>query len=96
MNQHCAFDNCTHELSNSRGGSLCDFHHNQLAAQCLVHDCNNQRVNGTCACQQHQPEWNKYKKNHGRQSGASSKAFVIPFFKASSKSLSLNNSFLLA
>lgn len=69
MNQHCAFDNCTHELSNSRGGSLCDFHHNQLAAQCLVRDCNNQRVNGTCACQQHQPEWNKYKKNHGRQSG---------------------------
>jgi len=35
-------------------------HHIQYANQCLVHDCTNNRVENTSACQTHQPEWNKY------------------------------------
>jgi hypothetical protein len=60
---HCAYDNCSNDLSNSRGGSLCDQHHLQLGSYCLVRDCSNRRVEGTCACSDHQSEWNTYKKH---------------------------------
>ncbi|KIM37164.1 hypothetical protein M413DRAFT_46121, partial [Hebeloma cylindrosporum] len=55
----CAYDNCTNDLSNSRGESLCDIHHVMLGAQCLVYNCNNKRVERTLACQQHQSQWHK-------------------------------------
>ncbi|EDR02918.1 uncharacterized protein LACBIDRAFT_331913 [Laccaria bicolor S238N-H82] len=35
--QHCAYENCTNDLSNSCGGSLCDIHHIMLATQCTNH-----------------------------------------------------------
>ena len=59
------------DLSNSRGGSLCETHHIQYATQCLVRDCTNNRVEDTSACHTHQPEWNKYTKYRTRnvQSG---------------------------
>jgi len=66
--QHCAYGDCTSDLANARGGSLCAFHENQLGARCRVHDCNNQKVKGTQACQQHAEEWNKHVKNHSRHS----------------------------
>ncbi|KAF8960400.1 hypothetical protein BDZ97DRAFT_1665830 [Flammula alnicola] len=65
--QHCAFDNCLNDLSNARGGSLCDLHHVQLATRCLMRTCTNQRLEGTNACQTHQPEWQKFKKYNSRQ-----------------------------
>ncbi|KIM38574.1 hypothetical protein M413DRAFT_45603, partial [Hebeloma cylindrosporum] len=68
--QHCAYDNCTNDLSNSRGGSLCDIHHVMLGAQCLVRDCNNRRVERTLACQQHQSQWRKHTKNSKRHNQA--------------------------
>ncbi|KDR76035.1 hypothetical protein GALMADRAFT_67778 [Galerina marginata CBS 339.88] len=61
---HCSFDNCINDLSNSRGGSLCDIHHNLLGSRCLVRDCLNPRIAETSACKTHQPEWRKYKHNH--------------------------------
>ena len=68
--EHCAYDNCTNDLSNSCGGSLCDVHHLMFASKCLVHDCNNRRVEKTLACQPHQPEWHKYSKNSKRHNQA--------------------------
>ena len=46
-------------------------HNVQLASQCLVCDCTNNRVQNTSAYQTHQPEWNKYRKysTHDVQSG---------------------------
>ncbi|KAF8868808.1 hypothetical protein CPB84DRAFT_1818953 [Gymnopilus junonius] len=32
---HCAYPNCTNDLSDARGGSLCDQHQIQLGMQCL-------------------------------------------------------------
>ncbi|KIJ90455.1 hypothetical protein K443DRAFT_116578 [Laccaria amethystina LaAM-08-1] len=68
---HCAFDNCLNDLSNSRGGSLCDQHHVSLASYCLVRNCDNRRVDGTSACQDHQREWNTFRKfsQHNIRSG---------------------------
>jgi CxC5 like cysteine cluster associated with KDZ transposases/CxC6 like cysteine cluster associated with KDZ transposases len=68
---YCAYDNCQNQLNNSRGGSLCDVHHLKLGSYCLVRDCNNRRVVGTSACQDHQPEWKIYKKysTHNARSG---------------------------
>ena len=66
--QHCAYDNCTSDLANERGGSFCAFHENQFGARCRVHNCNNQKVFGTQACQQHAEEWNEHVKNHSRHS----------------------------
>ena len=66
--QHCAYDNCTSDLANARGGSFCAFHENQCGARCRVRGCNNQKVLGTQACQQHAGDWNKHVKNHSRHS----------------------------
>lgn len=55
------------DLSNARGGSLCDIHHMELGAQCLVRDCGNPRVERTSACQEHQAQWKKYTKYNTRQ-----------------------------
>ncbi|KAF8878976.1 hypothetical protein CPB84DRAFT_1817459 [Gymnopilus junonius] len=52
--QHCAYDHCTNDLSNARGGSLCDIHHVLLGTRCL-------------ACLAHQPQWEKYKKYSSSQ-----------------------------
>jgi hypothetical protein len=59
------------DLSNARGGSLCDIHHHELGSKCLVRDCRNNRVRNTSACQAHQAEWRKFSKyhNHQAQSG---------------------------
>ena len=69
--KHCAFDNCFNDLSNSRGGSLCDQHHLALASSCLVRNCSNGRLDGTSACQDHQREWNTFTKytQHDVRSG---------------------------
>ncbi|KIJ93938.1 hypothetical protein K443DRAFT_111291 [Laccaria amethystina LaAM-08-1] len=69
--QHCAYDNCTNDLSNSRSGSLCDIHHIMLASKCLVGGCSNRRLERTLACQEHQPQWRKHAKNskHHNQAG---------------------------
>ncbi|KIJ94076.1 hypothetical protein K443DRAFT_111106, partial [Laccaria amethystina LaAM-08-1] len=68
---HCAHDNCQNDLSNSGGGSLCDQHHLHLGSYCLVQDCSNRRFEGTCACDDHQSEWNTYKRytTHNAHSG---------------------------
>ena len=62
--QHCAFDNCTSDLANARGGSFCAFHENQWGARCRMHNCDNEKVPGTQACQHHAEEWDKHVKNH--------------------------------
>ncbi|KAF8904677.1 hypothetical protein CPB84DRAFT_1814337 [Gymnopilus junonius] len=49
---HCAYDSCYNDLSNSRGGSLCNQHYHLLASWCL----------GTSACQDHQTDWNTFRK----------------------------------
>ena len=64
--QHCAYDNCTSDLANARGGSFCAFHENQWGARCRMHNCNNEKVSGTQACQDHAGEWDKHVKNHSR------------------------------
>jgi len=57
---HCAYEDCTSDLINARGGVFCPFHEIQYGAQCRVCDCPNIKVNQTEACEQHQPEWRKY------------------------------------
>ena len=42
-------------------------HYIELASQCLVRDCANNRFGDTSACQAHQAEWRKFKKYRTRQ-----------------------------
>ena len=37
--KHCAHDNCTSDLTNYRGGSLCQIHENEFGNRCCVRDC---------------------------------------------------------
>ena len=62
--QHCAFDNCTADLMNFRGGAFCSVHEIQYGAKCRVRGCLSPKVNGTQACHQHKEEWSKYEFNH--------------------------------
>ena len=64
--QHCAYDNCTSDLANARGGSFCAYHENQWGARCRMSNCDNEKVPGTQACQHHAREWDKHVKNHSR------------------------------
>jgi hypothetical protein len=64
--QHCAYDDCTSDLANARGGSFCAYHENQWGARCRMRNCDNEKVPGTQACQHHAREWDKHVKNHSR------------------------------
>ncbi|KAF8870353.1 hypothetical protein CPB84DRAFT_1908281 [Gymnopilus junonius] len=51
---HCAYDNCTEELQNARGGAFCIQHKTAYGNVCRMWTCGNQRVAGTLACATHQ------------------------------------------
>ena len=61
---HCAYDDCTAELANARGGIFCALHEQEHGARCHVKGCENQKVNETNACQVHQEIWKRYLINH--------------------------------
>jgi hypothetical protein len=65
---HCAFDNCIADLDNSRGGAFCTNHEVQFGAKCRVHNCQNDKINSTQACLEHQGQWKKHVQNNSRQS----------------------------
>jgi hypothetical protein len=64
---HCAYDNCTADLGNARGGAFCPHHEIQYGSQCRVRDCANVKVPATQACDEHQNHWKKYAESHSRQ-----------------------------
>ena len=64
---HCAYDDCTSDLINARGGVFCPFHETQYGAQCRVHNCPRIKVDLTEACEQHQSEWRKYIQTHSHE-----------------------------
>ena len=61
---HCAYDNCTSDLINARGGIFFSFHETQYGAQCRIYDCIRSKVNPTEAYEQHQTEWKKHVQSH--------------------------------
>ena len=64
---HCAYDDCTTELANARGGVFCALHEQEHGATCHVRGCENLKVHGTNACQAHQEIWKRYLSNHSRK-----------------------------
>ena len=64
---HCAYDGCTSDLNNARGGAFCPFHETQYGAICRVRDCQRPKKHPSQACEQHQPEWQKYIQSHSRE-----------------------------
>jgi hypothetical protein len=74
--KHCAYDNCTSDLTNYRGGSLCQIHENEFGNRCRVRDCTDTVVATTMACATHQALWKKYKLDHSSGSLAGSKRML--------------------
>ena len=74
--KHCAYDNCTSDLTNYRGGSLCQIHENEFGNRCRVRDCTGTVVAATMACETHQALWKKYKLDHSSGSLAGSKRML--------------------
>jgi hypothetical protein len=66
--KHCAYENCSDDLINYRGAVFCAIHEQAHGAKCRVHNCDNEKIRATQACQQHQPQWKKYIAQHKRQS----------------------------
>jgi uncharacterized Zn finger protein (UPF0148 family) len=64
---HCAYDNCTSDLINARGGVFCPFHETEYGAQCRIRGCQQIKINPTQACGQHQSEWRKHVQSHSRE-----------------------------
>src|SRR5882757_4727272 len=62
--KHCAYDNCTSDLVNYRGGSFCQVHEQEFGNRCRVRDCTDILIPSTMACANHQGLWNKYKLDH--------------------------------
>ena len=65
--QHCAYDNCTSNLLNARGGVFCAVHETAYGALCQIRDCTNQKVTGTQTCHQHRESWYTHLIHHERQ-----------------------------
>ena len=74
--KHCAYDNCTLDLANNRGGSFCQIHENEFGNKCHVRDCTESVVSKTMACAAHQMLWTKYKLDHSSGSLAGSKRML--------------------
>jgi len=66
--KHCAYENCADDLINYRGAVFCAIHEQAHGAKCRVRNCDNTKIRGTQACQQHQQQWKKYVTQHKRQS----------------------------
>ena len=74
--KHCAYDNCTSDLVNYRGGSFCQVHEHEFGNRCRVRDCTDTIIPSTMACANHQGLWNKYKLDHSAGSLAGSKRML--------------------
>ena len=66
--KHCAYENCADDLVNYTGTVFCAIHEQTHGAKCRVCNCNNIKIRGTQACEQHQQQWKKYDTQHKRQS----------------------------
>jgi hypothetical protein len=66
--KHCAFQKCTKDLKNARGGAFCHEHEIIYGNKCRIIDCAQPRVRDSLACQAHQAAWRKYKFDHSRSS----------------------------
>jgi hypothetical protein len=64
--KHCAFDGCTRDVKNARGGAFCEQHEIQYGDKCRVRDCRSIKLENSQACQRHQGEWKKYQLDHSR------------------------------
>ena len=62
---HCAFDNCHKPLSNAPGKreSFCQIHERQFQNHYHVEDCQNNKIDGTQACQEHHNDWHQDKQS---------------------------------
>ncbi|KAF8808343.1 hypothetical protein BYT27DRAFT_7222938 [Phlegmacium glaucopus] len=62
---HCAFDNCTRALLNAcgQGESFFHVHTTEFQNHCHVCDYENNRVDGTQACQEHCNDWHQYRQS---------------------------------
>ena len=60
----CAYDNCTADLGNARGGAFCPHHEIQYGLRCHVRECTNNKVADTQACEEHKRQWDKYVESH--------------------------------
>ena len=74
--QHCAYDDCTSELANSRGAAFCAYHEHLHGAKCRVKNCNVQKIAGTQACEEHQGQWNKHVQRHKQQTQAGARRML--------------------
>jgi hypothetical protein len=67
---HFAFENCTDDLDNSRGGAFCATHEIEFGAKCRVRNCPNNKVNMTQACNEHQSQWKKHVNDYSQHNMA--------------------------
>ena len=51
-------------MENARGGAFCKHHEQVYGHICRIIGCQNNKVDGTQACVQHQPEWKKHQAQH--------------------------------
>jgi len=65
---HCAYDDCTQDLQNARGGVFCGFHEIVHGNMCRMHDCNNPKVPPSQTCALHHNRWYSHVIRYGRQS----------------------------
>ena len=63
----CAFENCTAELANVRGGAFCALHESEYGARCWVVGCSNQKTAGIQACELHRADWDRFQTSSSHQ-----------------------------
>ncbi|PPQ87722.1 hypothetical protein CVT25_011958, partial [Psilocybe cyanescens] len=74
--KYCAYDSCTSDLANYRGGAFCQMHEHEFGNRCHVRDCTDTSIPSTMACEAHQSVWNKYKLDHSAEGLSGSKRML--------------------
>ena len=65
--QHCAFEGCSAALTNARGGVFCETHELAYGDKCRIRGCEVIKIQGTQACMEHQPNWQRFIQQHTRE-----------------------------
>ena len=54
-------------LINTRGGVFCEIHELAYGDKCRIRGCEMNKIPGTQACTEHQPNWQRYIQQHTRE-----------------------------
>ncbi|KAL4247229.1 CxC6 like cysteine cluster associated with KDZ domain-containing protein [Pleurotus pulmonarius] len=66
--RHCAMEGCEKALLDAQTGVFCEEHEEAMEGKCRMKNCDEDKVGDTQACEEHQPQWAKFRRRYANSS----------------------------